>query len=167
MGRVRIPVARRYGAQTARAIANFGHAPLGFALGTQPHLVSSLLEIKEAAASANVTVGALDARRGAAIASACVSLTQESDLACDFPVHILHGGGGTSANMNANEVVAHMANTLAGKTSRRPIDPLDHVNEESIDERRVPNSMQASAVEASRATRCSARVGRARMARCF
>jgi aspartate ammonia-lyase len=130
MGKVRVPVARRYGAQTARAIANFGNAPLGFALGDQPHLVSSLLHVKHAAALANMTIGALDTRRGDLIAAACSSIAQECDLAQDFPVHILHGGGGTSANMNANEVVAYSANTLAGKTriSQRLVDPLDHVN---------------------------------------
>src|SRR5690606_124573 len=47
-----------------------------------------------------------------------------------FPVHGLHGGGGTSANMNTNEVLANLAEESLGgqRGAYRLVHPNDHVN---------------------------------------
>ena len=46
------------------------------------------------------------------------------------PIHRFHGGGGTSANMNANEVLANRAEELLGgrRGHYRRVHPNDHVN---------------------------------------
>lgn len=130
MGKVRVPAERRYGAQTARALVNFSVPPPGFALGEHPDLVRAMLLIKHAAARANVSLETLEPRRGQLIEKACDAVLRDCDLRTEFPVSILHGGGGTSANMNVNEVVAHVANSIGRLGSDGPsgVDPLDHVN---------------------------------------
>jgi len=47
-----------------------------------------------------------------------------------FPIHHLHGGGGTSANMNANEVLANLAEEIMGGKigEYKLVHPNDHVN---------------------------------------
>lgn len=125
-----IPRRVLYGAHTRHALENFPSAPAGLTLGDHPELVTSLLQIKQAAARANATVGFLDSKRAALVDRACAALLTKTDCRRQFPVHILQGGGGTSANMNANEVVAAVANALDGIRSTAPwrIDALDHVN---------------------------------------
>jgi len=47
-----------------------------------------------------------------------------------FPVHVLHGGGGTSANMNVNEVIANLVAKNAGEAlgKYQTVHPTGHVN---------------------------------------
>ena len=51
-------------------------------------------------------------------------------LAEEFIVDAIQGGAGTSANMNANEVIANRADELLGGTkgSYQHVHPNDHVN---------------------------------------
>lgn len=126
IGIVEVPATRRYGAQTGRAVANFPVTVTGHTIGDLPALVHALLRIKQAAARANRRCGYLDEPRATLIDQACVALLNDPELALEFPVHILHGGGGTSGNMNANEVIAHTANRVAD--GGPVVDALDHVN---------------------------------------
>jgi aspartate ammonia-lyase len=128
LGEVEVPEDALYGAQTQRAIANF---PLGRqrTVGSFPTLVRGLLLIKKAAALANARAGCLDARRAGAIVQAAEGLLQEP-RPDQFPVHHLHGGGGTSANINADEVLANLGEELLGgrRGQYRQLHPNDHVN---------------------------------------
>ena len=48
----------------------------------------------------------------------------------EFPIDVVHGGGGTAVNMNVNEVIANRANELLGgaRGSYDRVHPNDHVN---------------------------------------
>ena len=117
-----------YGAQTQRALDNF---PLAGerSIGDYPALVEALLRIKWAAAEANRTEGFLDGEVAGAIVRGARELIGQQAFH-HFPIHRLHGGGGTSANMNANEVLANRAEELLGgrRGQYRQVHPNDHVN---------------------------------------
>lgn len=128
LGKVRVPAGAWYGAQTQRAVVNF---PRGTwkSIGDYPEMVAALTAIKSAAAIANRRTGTLSPQRAAAILRAARRVTKEG-LYAEFPIHALHGGGGTSANMNANEVLANLAEeSLGGRRGEyRRVHPNDHVN---------------------------------------
>lgn len=128
LGCVRVPADALYGAQTQRALANFptqGERTIGHYWD----LIRGLLAVKQAAAQANCAVGLLDERVARAIVSSAERIVHKDRLD-QFPIHFLHGGGGTSANMNANEVLANMAEEALGGTrgQYRLVHPNDHVN---------------------------------------
>lgn len=128
LGEIAVPARALYGAQTRRAALNFP-ADGQKTLGAYPEMVRALMEIKEAAAEANRRCGFLSRRRAAAIRAAARQV-KRGGFFSEFPVHALHGGGGTSANMNANEALANLAEEwLGGRRGRyRLIHPNDHVN---------------------------------------
>ncbi len=128
LGLVEVPAEALYGAQTQRALHNF---PTGRqrTLGSFPSLVRSLLLIKKAAAQTNLAIGALTPAYAQAVCAAVDALLPDPDPA-HFPIHALHGGGGTSANMCVNEVIANLAEVLGGGRpgAYRRLHPNDHVN---------------------------------------
>ncbi|GLI37585.1 aspartate ammonia-lyase [Geobacter hydrogenophilus] len=125
LGEVQVPAGAYYGAQTARAVANF---PLS---GLRPHpaLVRATVIVKKSAARANMATGRLEPRLGEAIVRAA-----DEALAGDFDPHFVvdpfQAGAGTSHNMNVNEVLANRANELLGgeRGAYAPVHPNDHVN---------------------------------------
>lgn len=128
LGEVQVPRDALYGAQTQRALGNF---PLSGerSVGDYPALIEALLRVKWAAAEANRTAGFLDGEVAGAIVQGARELIDEG--ACrHFPIHRFHGGGGTSANMNANEVLANRGEELLGgrRGQYRRVHPNDHVN---------------------------------------
>ncbi len=134
LGPVAVPTSALYGAQTVRALDNF---PLRLTaemtpartLGSFRTLVRGLLLIKKAAARTNGRLGYLPPEKAQAI-EAAVDILLASAPADQFPIHALHGGGGTSANMNANEVLANLGEELLGgrRGDYRHLHPNDHVN---------------------------------------
>lgn len=114
-----------YGVQSKRAEHNF---PItGEKL--RPEMIESLALVKKACAKANMKAGTLDEKRGNAIIQACDEILAgkfHEDFICD-PIQ---GGAGTSANMNANEVIANRASQILGGDlgSYNPVHPNDHVN---------------------------------------
>jgi aspartate ammonia-lyase len=128
LGEVKVPAGALYGAQTARAVRNF---PVGNqrTIGSFPHLIRALLLIKKSAALTNEAIGALPERVAQAIVEAADKLLQALPPD-EFPVHCLHGGGGTSANMNVNEVLANLSEEILGgrRGEYRLVHPNDHVN---------------------------------------
>lgn len=94
-----------------------------------PEIINSLAYIKKAAAITNCEVGLLDKKRAQAIVQACDEIL-EGKLHEDFIVDPIHGGAGTSLNMNANEVIANRANEILGgkKGDYSIVNPNDHVN---------------------------------------
>lgn len=126
LGSLMVPDEAYYGIQTQRAVLNF--AVSGRTVGEIPHFLWSIAAIKQAAAQANTKIGALDAQKAAAIVQASREV-MAGNFEAHFPVDIFQGGGGTSTNMNMNEVVANRANELlTGARGYDTIHPNTHVN---------------------------------------
>lgn len=128
LGTISVPDEALYGAQTQRAVENFP-VRRERTIGSFPTLVKALLRVKKAAAMVNQEIGALPGEKARAIIQAADTLLERPSPE-QFPIHYLHGGGGTSANMNANEVLANLAEELLGgrRGEYRVIHPNDAVN---------------------------------------
>src|SRR3954471_9121004 len=103
-----------YGGETAKAVANF---PIFGETGSVS-VVHGLGRIKGAAARVNAELGLLDpkiAKRISAAADEVAAGTHDDQ----FPIDVFQTGSGTSTNMNANEVIAALAEGAH---------PNDHVN---------------------------------------
>jgi aspartate ammonia-lyase len=127
LGDRQVPVAAYYGIHTLRAWENF---PItGIAISTYPDLVNALAAVKHAAAAANRDLGLLSAEKAAAILTACEEI-RSGLLHNQFIVDVIQGGAGTSANMNANEVIANRALEHLGheRGEYTFLHPLDDVN---------------------------------------
>jgi fumarate hydratase class II len=118
MGELKVPAEALWGAQTQRAVNNFPisgrRMPRGF--------IRAVALIKQAAALANARLGLLEQPVAEAIRRAAADVAA-GDFDDQFPIDVFQTGSGTSTNMNANEVIAH----LAARTSV-PVHPNDHVN---------------------------------------
>ncbi len=127
---------RRWGAQTELAIANFpiSGEPM------PPEVVRALAEIKYAAARVNAAHGLLDDEVAAAIATAAGEIA-DGEWADQFPVDVFQTGSGTSTNMNVNEVIAHRAGELLGRT----VHPNDHVNRSQSSNDTFPSAVRLAA----------------------
>jgi aspartate ammonia-lyase len=120
-----LPGEALHGIHTLRATENFGllgrpvHPDLARALGT----------VKLAAARTNRSLGFLPADVADALEAACRELA-DGRLAAGIVVDALQGGAGTSANMNANEVLANRALELLGspRGDYARVSPTGHVN---------------------------------------
>ncbi|MEX2588291.1 MAG: class II fumarate hydratase [Actinomycetota bacterium] len=125
MGSVEVPAGAYYGAQTQRAVDNFGLS--GWRFGRR--FISSVGLIKWAAANINRRLGLLDPSLADAIAEAADEVVAGLHDQ-QFPVDVFQTGSGTSTNMNANEVIANRANQLLGFQlgAKEPVHPNDHVN---------------------------------------
>ena len=125
IGEIAVAADAYWGAQTQRSIENF---PFGARERMPLPIVHALARIKGAAARVNRAHG-LDARLADAIAAAADTIVagQHDD---QFPLAIWQTGSGTQSNMNANEVIAGIANeALAGtRGGKAPVHPNDHVN---------------------------------------
>ncbi len=127
LGEVQVPDDALYGAQTQRAVENY---PIS-GLREHPLFIRAFIQLKKAAALANLEHGTLDEKLALAISAACDDiLADETKFARHFVVDVFQAGAGTSFNMNCNEVLANLANVkLGGKIgSYKPIHPNDHVN---------------------------------------
>ena len=124
IGEVFLPDDAYYGVQTARAKDNF---PMTGRL-MHPYMVDSLVEIKKAAAMANLRAGTLKPEIANAIIRACDEILS-GRFRDQFVVDPVQGGAGTSANMNTNEVIASRATEiLGGHRGKYIVHPNDHVN---------------------------------------
>ncbi|MGE4549462.1 MAG: aspartate ammonia-lyase [Intestinibacillus sp.] len=125
LGALPVPDDAYYGIHTVRALENF---PI---TGTpiHPALVDALATVKKAAALTNREIGALSPDVADAIVTVCDEILAGA-LRDQFPVDCMQGGAGTSANMNANEVIANRAIERLGgqKGDYALVHPLDHVN---------------------------------------
>jgi len=125
IGEIAVPADAYWGAQTERSRHNFAfpaheRMPLP--------IVHALARIKGAAARVNRAHG-LDAGLADAIAAAADAVVA-GEYDDQFPLAIWQTGSGTQSNMNANEVIAGIANeALAGtRGGKSPVHPNDHVN---------------------------------------
>ena len=141
MGELKVPADALWGAQTQRAVNNFPVSGM-----TMPReFIRALGLIKEAAATVNRDLGLLDKDKAEAIVAAARKVA-EGEYDDHFPIDVFQTGSGTSSNMNANEVIAHLAN------AERDIGvhPNDHVNMGQSSNDVIPTAIQLSAVLVSR-----------------
>jgi len=137
MGQLQVPADALWGAQTQRAVDNFhiSGRPM------PPAFVRALAQVKAAAAEVNGKLGLLDAARAAAIVTAARGIVVGGH-AGQFPIDRYQTGSGTSSNMNANEVIAH----LAARASKLAIHPNDHVNLGQSSNDVIPTTLRVMAV---------------------
>ena len=136
MGELDVPIDALWGAQTQRAIDNFP-------ISAQPMpaaFIRALGLIKSACAEANLELELLDQPRADAImkAAAGVAANRYDE---HFPVDVYQTGSGTSSNMNANEVIAR----LADADGQLGVHPNDHVNMSQSSNDVIPTAIQVSA----------------------
>jgi fumarate hydratase class II len=144
LGEVEVPVDRYWGAQTARALANF---PIGHERMPR-ELIRAFGILKLAAARANADLGALPPELAAWIEQAAGEVAG-GRLDEHFPLVVWQTGSGTQTNMNANEVIANRAIELAGGVlgSKHPVHPNDHVNRGQSSNDSFPTAMHIAAAE--------------------
>lgn len=127
LGDKQIPAEAYYGVQTARALENFPVS--GIKTNFYPDYVKAYAMVKLAAARANAEDGRLKKERLVAIEKACLAV-MDGKYHDQFVVDMYQGGAGTSANMNANEVLANIALEMMGKKKGEYqfIEPHDDLN---------------------------------------
>jgi fumarate hydratase class II len=137
MGEVDVPASAHWGAQTQRAVNNF---PISGR--TMPReFIRALGLIKGSAAEVNMELGLLDEGRAAAIVESARAVT-DGEIDDHFPIDVFQTGSGTSSNMNANEVIARLANIGDPDVS---VHPNDHVNMCQSSNDVIPTAIQVSA----------------------
>ncbi|QOJ31595.1 MAG: class II fumarate hydratase [Gammaproteobacteria bacterium] len=136
MGELRVPERALWGAQTQRAVDNFPISGL-----TMPRaFIRALGLVKWAAAGANGELGLLPTVKARAIQSAALDVAA-GEFDAQFPIDVFQTGSGTSSNMNANEVIAH----LASKRGPAAIHPNDDVNMGQSSNDVIPTAIHVSA----------------------
>ena len=136
MGELQVPADALWGAQTQRAVENFPVSGLRMPRG----FVRAVGLVKWAAARANRSLGLLEADIEAAIEHAA-DMVIEGHYDDQFPIDVFQTGSGTSTNMNANEVIAHLASERLGA----PVHPNDHVNMGQSSNDVIPTAIHVSA----------------------
>lgn len=141
VGKKAVPADAYYGVQSLRAKENFNITGK-----KMPEVqIRSLAEIKKACAITNEKAGVLDRDRARAIIGACDKIL-EGQFHDQFILDQIQGGAGTSANMNANEVIANIALEHLGKEkgAYEYCHPNDHVNESQSTNDVYPTSLKMS-----------------------
>ncbi|MGB6123873.1 MAG: class II fumarate hydratase [Gordonia sp. (in: high G+C Gram-positive bacteria)] len=138
MGEVRVPAAALWQAQTQRAVENF---PISFR-PLESAQIRALGLLKAATAQVNRDLGLLDGTKAEAIIAAA---TEIADGRHDdqFPIDVFQTGSGTSSNMNANEVIASIANA-----NGVAVHPNDDVNMSQSSNDTFPTATHLAATEA-------------------
>ena len=136
MGELQVPADALYGAQTQRAVDNF---PIS-GIPMSRSFIRALGLVKSACAYVNANNGSLDTDIAEAIQKAAAAVAS-GDYDDHFPIDVFQTGSGTSSNMNANEVIAHLASDVLGK----PVHPNDHVNQGQSSNDVIPTAIHVSA----------------------
>ncbi|HEX5755297.1 MAG TPA: class II fumarate hydratase [Arenimonas sp.] len=136
LGELQVPADALWGAQTQRAVDNFPVS--GMRLPRE--FIRALGLIKAAAAEVNGELGLLPKARAAAIHKAALAIAS-GEYDAQFPVDVFQTGSGTSSNMNANEVIAHLASRKGAA-----VHPNDHINLGQSSNDVIPTAIQVSAV---------------------
>jgi fumarate hydratase class II len=139
MGELQVPAEALYGAQTQRAVDNFPISGLRLPRG----FIRALGLVKSAAAQANADLGHLEHAKAAAIRTAAQRVA-EGEFDAQFPIDVFQTGSGTSTNMNANEVIAHLCEAAGTR-----VHPNDDVNNGQSSNDVIPTAIQVSAALAT------------------
>ena len=125
MGEIAVSENVYWGAQTQRSLQNFD-------IGGEtlpPAMIQAMALVKKAAALTNQQLERISGECAGLIVQAAERVL-EGKLADQFPLVVWQTGSGTQSNMNMNEVLANVANEIAGQPrgSYKPVHPNDHVN---------------------------------------
>ncbi|HEY4873193.1 MAG TPA: class II fumarate hydratase [Steroidobacteraceae bacterium] len=136
MGELQVPADALWGAQTQRAVQNF---PIS-GITLPPAFIAALGLVKQAAARANAALGLVssDLARAIDVAAAEVAAGKHD---AQFPIDVFQTGSGTSTNMNANEVIAHLASRHLG----RAVHANDEINLSQSSNDVIPTTIHVSA----------------------
>ncbi|GAB5407993.1 MAG: class II fumarate hydratase [Balneolaceae bacterium] len=140
MGEIKVPTNALYGAQTQRAHDNFPISGIRFSR----EFIQALGYVKKSAALANNKLGLLEDKVTDSITLAAQEVI-DAKHDQEFVVDIFQTGSGTSSNMNANEVISHLANELKSGTEVI-IHPNDHVNFGQSSNDVIPTAIRISAL---------------------
>lgn len=144
IGELAVPADAYYGVQSLRGYRNFRITGRGL----HPLFIANLVKIKKAAAIVNSKIGCLDSEKADAIVAACDEILA-GELADSFIVDAIQGGAGTSANMNANEVIANRAAEILGghPGDYSLVHPNDHVNYAQSTNDVIPTAGKMTAID--------------------
>ena len=144
IGSRQVPKDAYYGVQSLRGRENF------HITGQQlrPEFIVALAQIKKACALSNLAAGELDKPRADAIVAACDEIIG-GKLHDQFICDPIQGGAGTTANMNANEVIANRAIEILGgqKGDYSLVHPNDHVNRAQSTNDVIPTAAKMTAAK--------------------
>lgn len=149
LGARELPAGALYGVSTLRGQENFD---ISFhKLGGELSLLKGLARIKRAAAAANYDIGVLSSRVAEAVIAAADEVIGGRHKG-QFIIDLLEGSGGTSINMNMNEVLANRALEIMGEKAGRYdlIHPNDHVNLGQSTNDVLPSAVKLAIYEKSR-----------------
>jgi aspartate ammonia-lyase len=143
LGEIAVPAAAYYGAQTARAVANY---PIS-GLCAHPALIRAYGLLKLACAEANVQLKMIPPKIGGAISRASRDVA-DGKLNDQFVVDVYQAGAGVSFHMNTNEVIANRAIEYLGgkKGDYSVVHPNDHVNFGQSTNDTYPTAMRLAAI---------------------
>ena len=133
-----------YGKQTQLSLQSFSQKVRR--LRDIPAFVRNYALVKRAAAQANLTLGRLDEQRALAIIDACDEIADGLHLE-QFPTALLLGGGGTTSNMNLNEVIASRASQIG----QIAVHPNDHANASQSTNDTFPTAMALTLMDLAQA----------------
>ena len=145
MGKIEVPNAMYYGAQSARSLIHFDIGD--DVMPTQ--VIKAMGILKKAAALVNHDLGKLDDEKTKLIVAAADEVI-DGKLPQHFPLRVWQTGSGTQTNMNVNEVISNRAIEMAGGEmgSKKPIHPNDHVNMSQSSNDTYPTAMHMAAAAA-------------------
>src|SRR5271155_4650211 len=144
LGDVQVPADHLWGAQTQRSYTNFPIGVERFRWGRPA--IRALGILKKCAALANGELGQLPRENVDLIVRAAQEVI-DGRWDDEFPLVIFQTGSGTQSNMNANEVIANLANRTAGPDSAERIHPNDDANRSQSSNDVFPTVMHISTVE--------------------
>ncbi|MDE3112674.1 MAG: aspartate ammonia-lyase [Chloroflexota bacterium] len=144
LGEVHVPADALYGAQTQRGVENY---PIS-GYRAFPAFIRGIVAVKKAAALANAEAGRLTGERRDAIVWACDEILggKHHD---QFVIDAFQAGAGVSFHMNANEVIANLADRKLGGAlgSYTKVGPNDHVNMAQSTNDVTPTAMRLAHLE--------------------
>ncbi len=138
MGVMQVPKSKLWGAQTQRSKENF-------CVGVEimpAELIQALAIVKKASATVNAELGLLSPDKKELILKATDEVIK-GGLESHFPLSVWQTGSGTQTNMNVNEVIANLANLIAGGKlgDQAPIHPNDDVNKSQSSNDVIPTAI--------------------------
>ncbi len=145
MGQMQVPSWALWGASTQRAVENF---PIS-GRGVPVEVVHAFGLLKAACAKVNQQLGKLPSQLADPIIHAAQQVAA-GDHDKHFVVDVFQTGSGTSSNMNANEVIANLANQQLGAAAPGVprVHPNDHVNMGQSSNDTFPTAMHVAAAVA-------------------
>ena len=143
-GEIEVPADKYWGAQTQRSLQNF---KIG-AERMPRAMIRALGIVKRCAARVNVAQNLMDKKIGDAIVQGAQKVI-DGELDAHFPLVVWQTGSGTQTNMNANEVIANLANQQLGAPlgAKSPVHPNDHCNLSQSSNDTFPSAMHIAATE--------------------